>query len=72
MVAESAVWSLAVVVLEPAFERASSLLVVVVDDGVCPLSKQGLDEPLGFAVGARSVGLSAQVSDPELGTRAPV
>lgn len=39
-------------------------------EGVIPLTEDGLDEPLGFAVGARSVAAGAAVMEAEIAVTA--
>jgi hypothetical protein len=50
---------------EPAGECAASFVAVAVDRAVGPASEEGADEAVRFAVGARPVGLGAEVLDPE-------
>src|SRR5687767_15926493 len=45
LVAEGAVWSSVVVVLEPDGESGGALVAVVVDRSVGPFGEQGADEP---------------------------
>jgi len=54
-----------VVLVQPGIELGLTLARVLIDAGVGPLPQRGLDEALGFAVGAGSVGAGAQVADAE-------
>src|SRR3954454_5836007 len=64
-VAEGAVGSSVVVVLEPDGQRSGSLLGAGVDGAVGPAAEERSDEALGLAVGARSVGPRAEVAQAE-------
>jgi hypothetical protein len=61
-----------VVEVEEGSERRRALGARSVGVAVGPAAEQGADEALGLAVGARAVGLGAQVADPELATGAGV
>lgn len=54
-----------VVVVKPLREGTAALLVGAVEARVGPFREEGLDEPLGFAVGLRAVGSSDLVADPK-------
>ena len=62
LVAEGAVWSAAIVEVEPAGEGCGAFGGGAVDGAVGPAGEQGSDEALGLAVGARPVGAGAQVA----------
>jgi hypothetical protein len=55
LVAEGAVWSSAIVEVEPAGQRGVAFAAVAVDRAVGPAGEEGSDEALGFAVGLRPV-----------------
>src|SRR5881394_2516375 len=57
---------MAVVVREPGQQSAAPVAVVLVAGGVGPFDLEGLDEPLGFAVGSGSVGAGARMADLEV------
>src|SRR5215210_1450464 len=61
LVAEGAVWAAMVVGPEPAVKGGGAFSAGAVDRAVGPAAEHGADEALGFAVGARPVGLGAQV-----------
>src|SRR5271157_185020 len=54
-----------VVLMQPGIELGLALARVLIDAGVGPFPQRGLDEALGFAVGAGGVGASAQVANAE-------
>src|SRR3954454_11903724 len=62
-------WSAGVVVVDPAGEGAGAFGAGGVDAAVVPAGDEGADEPLGFAIGAGSVGLGAQMADGQRGAR---
>ncbi len=55
-----------IVEVDEARQSVQSVLVGVVGPTVCPLSKQCLDDPFGFAVGLRPAGSSALVSGAQI------
>src|SRR3954469_6509926 len=63
LVAEGAVWSSAIVEVDPAGEGGGAFGAVAVDRAVGPASQQGADEAFGFAVGLGAVGAGAKVAD---------
>ena len=63
---KSGVRSVPVVTVEPGLEMLLAVRRVLVDGGVGPLAQAGLDEALGFAVGARGVGPGEDVFDTQL------
>src|SRR5215203_3660115 len=56
-------WALPVVVVDPRWERLSACGRTAERHGVGPLADQGLDEALGLAVGAGSIGPCSHVPD---------
>src|SRR5260221_1887566 len=62
--------SLSVVVAQPGLESPGSLIRGSIRPGVRPFAQQRLDEAFGLAVGARGVGLGAQMAQAELVARA--
>jgi len=62
---KSGVRSVPVVTVETDLEVLLAVDCVLVDGGVSPLAQAGLDEALGFAVGARGVGSDEDVFDAE-------
>src|SRR3954464_4074749 len=65
LVAEGAVWSAAIVEVDPAGQRGGALAAVAVDRTVGPAGQQGADEAFGLAIGLGAVGPRAQVADAE-------
>jgi hypothetical protein len=59
------VWSEVVVVVEPDGQGAGAFGAVGVEARVGPAVEDGLDEALGFAVGAGPAGFGAAVADTE-------
>ena len=59
LVADGAVWSLAIVEVQPAGERGDAFAAVAVDRGVGPAAEHRADEPFGLAVGLRAIGPGA-------------
>src|SRR5450755_201350 len=57
-----------VVVPEPSVRGSGSFDAVAIDGAVGPAGDQGANEAFGFAVGLGSVGLGAQMADPESAT----
>jgi len=55
-----------VIVKEEVREEGSAVVTGLIRAGVGPLTSDGLDEALGFAVGLRSIGSGKVVSDTEL------
>ena len=56
-------WPLGIVVLEPRFQGSSPSGRGPVGSSVSPFSNQGLDEPLGLAIGSGCVGLGLEVAE---------
>src|ERR1700733_520765 len=60
---EASMRSVPVVLVDPRFEVRASVLGVLVEASVGPLTDGGLDEPFSFAIGAGSVDAGTDVSD---------
>ena len=57
-----------VVLVQPGIELGLAFGRVLIDAGVGPFAQRGLDEALGFAVGAWAVGSGAEVAKAEPAT----
>src|ERR1700744_5606153 len=63
---EAGVWSVPVVLVGPGGQRGRPVFGVLEGGGVGPFIEHGLDEALGFAVGAWRVGPGAAICEGEL------
>jgi hypothetical protein len=69
-VVETSMRAMAVVLVKPAGQVLSALIGVIVGPGVSPFPQRGLDEPLGFAIGARSIRPGATMANAVLSAEA--
>jgi hypothetical protein len=58
-----------VVVVKPGKKLVMALLRVQIGPGISPFAESGLDETFGFAVGARGIGTSEVVAQPQFNKR---
>src|SRR4029079_9878175 len=66
-----AVTTLPIVVVQPGGQRLGALSGAGIGAAVRPLAQQGLDKPLGLAVGARGIGPRTEVAHARAATEAP-
>src|SRR5437667_955207 len=60
-----------IVVVQPLRERMNTFLVRLIEPGIGPFGKQGLDEPLRLAIGLRAIGSRDLVPDLQGGDHLP-
>ena len=68
---ETTMRSMPVVVVKPGQKLSQALLGVLISTSVSPFAQSGLDETLGFAVGAWSIGTGEVVAQAELENSSP-
>jgi len=62
---QGGVWTVEVIVMEVERKEGSSMIAGRVRPGISPLSGNGLDEPLGLAIGLRSIRSGKEMFEPQ-------